>query len=321
MEKPFLESGSFESNVVHDKVRALLPLLDESSSASCPLPLEHFRGLPAEIQLCRLVLLGSNFSAPLEKHFNSQQTLFSFGGSGRLWYLQKGIFSNKKLDNPSLWHCLPKNTWHRPQSGPETWVTLAFHTASSEGIVDLTLRHPDPTEALLLSRVHIQSWQETYTGIMPAQYLNNLEEIEGESRLKMWQGRLTHPQERERIWIATRNQIPVGFVMTGAARDKDSQGKGEIFAIYLLRSSQKLGLGKALLQAGFSSLLNEGLDSASLWVAESNPTRGFYEKMGGQIQARKVDTCGAAKGISQVRYFWPDLQKSLGSISHMFNEA
>jgi len=66
----------------------------------------------------------------------------------------------------------------------------------------------------------------------------------------------------------------VGFSCYGA-----QNAQGEIFAIYLLREAQRLGLGRKLMDATIARLDN--CDPIILWVLKGNDRAiGFYEHYG-----------------------------------------
>ncbi len=82
---------------------------------------------------------------------------------------------------------------------------------------------------------------------------------------------------------------------------------GEMSALYVLRSRQGLGLGRALLEGMFAQHRLCGLDSASLWVLEANlPARSFYARLGGQVVAEKLDH-RAYGVVAEVAYGWRSL--------------
>ena len=91
-------------------------------------------------------------------------------------------------------------------------------------------------------------------------------------------------QEIARRWpentlVVRLNGKIVGFSCYGT----DDSGAGEVFAIYLLKEAQGLGLGRKLSRLGRRS-------PVTLWVLENNdPAIGFYEHYGFRMD-------GAQKG-------------------------
>lgn len=98
----------------------------------------------------------------------------------------------------------------------------------------------------------------------------------------------------------------VAFVSGGAERDGDSEYKGELYAIYALKQAHGRGIGRALFRAMVGWLVSRGYDSMLLWVLDSNPTRGFYERLGGVPCREKLDDSGEIV-LSEIGYGWKEI--------------
>lgn len=133
-------------------------------------------------------------------------------------------------------------------------------------------------EAETLADLHVRCWRETYAGIMPASYLDNLK---AEDRVEMWRERLAMPDR----FIRVAGAQPCGFVISGPRRaSMPDHADGEIYSIYLLQSAQGQGLGKDLFAAAQRDWLDRSGQALQLSVAAANAgARGFYERMGGVV--------------------------------------
>ena len=80
-----------------------------------------------------------------------------------------------------------------------------------------------------IAQVHIQSWQEAYSGLVPQNYLDNLP-LELEERIDMWKRILANPKRW--AWVAENSQGIVGFVLFGPPRDSNQEEFIELGAIY-----------------------------------------------------------------------------------------
>lgn len=116
------------------------------------------------------------------------------------------------------------------------------------------------------------------------------------------------------VFVAEHKDKTVGYVSVGNQRDKGLSAVGfssEITAIYVLKSAQRLGVGRALLQHGFHHLLSRNHVSTALWVLDSNENaRGFYQAAGGHLVSEREELRSGAT-LREVAYGWPDL-RSLG---------
>lgn len=171
------------------------------------------------------------------------------------------------------------------------------------------IRRASLADARDLASMHVASWRETYPGMVPDSMLSSLS-VDG--RAAMWQRILGAPatEGSSAVYLAEIDVKIVGFGSCGAQRTESLKEKGytgEISAIYVLKASQRQGLGKRLLHAMASDLSNRGFGSGSLWVLRDNvPARRFYERHGGEVVAEREDV--RADGILvEVAYGWRSL--------------
>jgi GNAT superfamily N-acetyltransferase len=165
----------------------------------------------------------------------------------------------------------------------------------------MQIRPAKPADAMKLATVHVQSWRETYSGIIPNHVLDALSV---ENRAMMWLEITTNRTEKNFVYVAEdASEGIVGFVSGGAQRDKVLTYRGEVFALYLLQAHQKLGIGRQLFQTMMERLRVEGYDSVLVWVLVQNPVRHFYEKMGGVYATEKEIEIGGAT-LLEVAYGW-----------------
>lgn len=104
------------------------------------------------------------------------------------------------------------------------------------------IRAAQPAEAIQLAKVHVQSWQETYAGILPQAYLDGLC---WQDREPMWQAAIARP-DRHAVAVY-EDERAVAVAMTGPIRDVDPAiVDGELYLIYVLQSHQRRGIGREL---------------------------------------------------------------------------
>ena len=148
------------------------------------------------------------------------------------------------------------------------------------------IRAATPADISGLARVHVQSWRETYVGIIPQALLDDLTP---ESREAQW--RRTLEVGNAVLVAAVADQI-VGFASCGASRDEGFDG--EVYTLYLLESQHGLGIGKALFQAALEALRMQDRRRIIVWVLVDNPARRFYQHMGGVQSLEKPIEIGGA---------------------------
>jgi len=168
----------------------------------------------------------------------------------------------------------------------------------------MKIRVAIPSDAEGIGRVHVDSWRTTYRDLLPADFLAGLSY---ESRAQTWADTISQHSDRNFIFVLENdgNEI-VGFVACGPEREGQHGHDGEIYAIYLLQEVQGQGWGKALFRKATEELKGRGYGAMLLWVLEGNPSRGFYEAMGGKTLAEKEIGIGGVKRV-EVAYGWEEI--------------
>jgi len=153
----------------------------------------------------------------------------------------------------------------------------------------IAVREARPSDLPEVADIHIQSWRETYPGIMPQRKLDSLNP---ESSLRNWQ----YAWETGNLFlVAEVDDELCGFAVGGENRTNESSETGlgdacdgEMGALYILAAYHRIGVGRALFEAFTSHLRQLGMASMVVWVAEKNPACGFYARMGGELVDRKT---------------------------------
>jgi GNAT superfamily N-acetyltransferase len=146
--------------------------------------------------------------------------------------------------------------------GPNTVVIRAARMADIPGLID----------------VHIASWRSAYREQVPDQVLADLD-LTRSQRQRTWSAVLSN--DRQRAFVAERNDQILGFVNIGPARPPVDPTIGEVYAIYLNPNAWDQGLGRALFATGEKTLRSLGYRSAILWMLATNlRARKFYEAAG-----------------------------------------
>ncbi|NNN05442.1 MAG: GNAT family N-acetyltransferase [Elusimicrobia bacterium] len=109
--------------------------------------------------------------------------------------------------------------------------------------------------AAALGAIGVQAWRETYAGQMPDEYLSGLDAVR---RAAHWSKILASPGPQEATFLIRRGGEKVGFVSFGPGRGERLNGWGEIYALYLLKSHQRRGLGTALYRTAADRLVAWG---------------------------------------------------------------
>lgn len=159
-------------------------------------------------------------------------------------------------------------------------------------------------DAEAIARAHVASWRTTYQGIVSDEILAN---ISVEERARNWQRQLEAPQPDCFVYVAEQDGNILGFASGGPERSGDSLYKGEIYALYLVKECQRQGIGQMLVEASVISLLANGIESMLIWVLRDNPSRRFYEAVGGKfLREQEIEIRG--QRLVEVAYGWDNLR-------------
>lgn len=146
--------------------------------------------------------------------------------------------------------------------------------------MSIVIREMRPGDYDRKGYVHWKSWQETYTGLIPAAFLakQTLEKCQNIAR-----------QRPENTFVAELDGNIVGFSCYGSSRDAADANIGEVYAIYILKETQRLGLGRKLMDAAIAKLA--GRSPITLWVLKGNDQAiGFYQHYGFRLDDSEKET-------------------------------
>lgn len=140
------------------------------------------------------------------------------------------------------------------------------------------IRDASPDDADAIARVHVQSWRETYAGVLAE---SNFSQEVLQKRTAFWSWYLGLAPRPGRMVVAEVAGEVVGFANAGDARGEDAEHGHpparplHLFSIYLLSEMHGSGLGQRLLDEVVQTA------PAQLWVLQSNQRAiAFYQRNG-----------------------------------------
>ncbi|HYP39240.1 MAG TPA: GNAT family N-acetyltransferase [Chloroflexia bacterium] len=168
---------------------------------------------------------------------------------------------------------------------------------------NVTIRRARLADIPAIASLHNESWANTYRGLVPDSFLDNLRY---EDRVRRWEERFTDPAEEEFVYVAQdAAERILGFASGGPERTEHPLYKGELRALHVSPAYHSQGIGRRLTSAVAGRLVIMGMNSMLLWVLVGNPACGFYEALGGQnIDARQEEVPGGF--VDEIAYGWVD---------------
>jgi ribosomal protein S18 acetylase RimI-like enzyme len=180
------------------------------------------------------------------------------------------------------------------------------------------VRRARPADAVAIGAVHVAAWRSAYAGLLAPDYLARL------SVPRQAAGYDHSIRARDgQVFVATASGVDVpagsapqvvGFVTAGPARwtyaPSRCPGEAEVATLYVLDDWRDRGLGRRLLRAAAGSLAEAGYRSVFLWVLRDNPSRWFYERLGGKPVAESMVAVGGQQ-LKQTAFSWDPIERLL----------
>ena len=160
----------------------------------------------------------------------------------------------------------------------------------------MTIRPARPEDASAIAEVHVAAWRSAYANLLPAAYLASMSTVRHAAQAH--QAILAG----HGVLVAEHGNDVVGFCTMGRSRTP-GLADAEIETLYVLDDYRDQGHGRALLQAAAIRLAAQGCGSLFLWVLADNPSRFFYERMGGK-PVRRGTALVARHSFDQLAYAW-----------------
>ena len=106
------------------------------------------------------------------------------------------------------------------------------------------------------------------------------------------------------LLVAERRGEPAALALLCRSSDPDSDPArvALLDRLYTEPASWRRGLGRALLDAAMDDLRERGFREVTLWTAEWNTSRGFYETLGWSLDGETREKTFAGSTFTEVRY-------------------
>ncbi|MCX6500425.1 MAG: GNAT family N-acetyltransferase [Arthrobacter sp.] len=154
----------------------------------------------------------------------------------------------------------------------------------------ITLREPTLPDAPQIAKLHVATWREAYSHLLPAEFFTE-DHVQG--RHVMWHRILGNPRQDWNIRIAEHNAQVVGFAFAGPSYGGEGQDlprDRQLFSLYVSAIHHGAGVGQSLLDAAV------GDGPAMLWVAKDNPRAvAFYRRNGFAFDGTEQTDPGAPR--------------------------
>jgi ribosomal protein S18 acetylase RimI-like enzyme len=142
----------------------------------------------------------------------------------------------------------------------------------------MTIRRAMSADAEIVGRIHVESWNVAYRGIMPDDVIARTDLA---YRTAFWAERIA---DREwPVYLIEEQGEAVAFCQMIPTKDPDDDATrvGHITSLHVLPQLRGHGYGRVLMDHVRQEFLRRGFAEVTLWVLEENrEARRFYEKHG-----------------------------------------
>jgi len=147
----------------------------------------------------------------------------------------------------------------------------------------LSIRAARPEDAADLARIYIDSWHDTYAGMISHEMLGAMTL---ERHTARWKSVI---KAGGTVLVAQDAQHgAIGLTSLGGARDKSLGYDGEVYTLYVDPAFLGRGCGRALMTGAFQVFKNSKMGSCLIWAHAKNNACFFYEAMGGRRVATRT---------------------------------
>jgi GNAT superfamily N-acetyltransferase len=194
-----------------------------------------------------------------------------------------------------------KDRQNDPDSGFANDPTIARPHDSQSG-PRILVRRANVEDARAIAEIAVAGWQAAYRGMLPTEFLTGLSVP---ARETAWKSMLeSDPTGAAPAWVAEIDGRVSGFASSGPPRDGDlAVPAAEVYALYVLESRWRSGLGRGLMDAVAGHWRAAGVSTLVLWVAQGNGrARAFYEALGWRPDGSRQELELAGTTQTEVRY-------------------
>ena len=160
-----------------------------------------------------------------------------------------------------------------------------------ESLDSIVFRDAVAADIPALAELHVTTWNATYNTTRGPTI-----------EIRTWQWNKVFASENRRDFVLVledRNGRLIGFTW---GKPAEGEFEGNLSKIYLRWEYHGLGLGRRMMEETARRFLERGIHSFNLFAERSNPTLGFYDRMGGE---RLLNDKGQFDGA----FGWRDVRK------------
>jgi ribosomal protein S18 acetylase RimI-like enzyme len=151
----------------------------------------------------------------------------------------------------------------------------------------ITIRNAEPRDAEAIDGIRVAAWKAAYSCFLPSDYLQSLSAGGDLSGLR---DRLRDPDDSFSAYVALSDQQVCAFSFMGNPRYETDSGAIELYALNVLPSCWRWGLGGKLLAECLREAKKNSFERMELWcIRENDRAIKFYKSFGFSDTGRERD--------------------------------
>ena len=165
----------------------------------------------------------------------------------------------------------------------------------------ITVARARPDDAASIAAIHVAVWRNAYPGILPDHTLAGLSRTRLAAHYEAAIGNRAH------VLVARAEAAGIVGFSTASRRHGGVPADGEVETLYVLDDWRERGIGRTLLGQAARCLVEASCRSLFLWVLADNPSRWFYERLGGRPGLVSSTRVGGRQ-LGQVAMIWDRIE-------------
>ncbi len=179
------------------------------------------------------------------------------------------------------------------------------------------MRRATVDDAQAIAAVRVESWQATYRGMIPDNYLDGMRVEDSMLQWRQILQAMSQAQDRICVYVAESEGHIIGFASGMMLPEPKLGMQAELTAVYLRPAWQRSGIGRRMVQKVARTLQAQGAESLLVWVISGNDiARNFYEELGGALLKEQAFSWDGMD-LMEAGYGWRDLSVLMASVNAM----
>ena len=183
----------------------------------------------------------------------------------------------------------------------------------------ITIRRARPADAISIGAVHVAAWRSAYPGILPDDFLARLsvprQAAHYDAAIRSRHRRVRRRRVRHRRAAGQRlahHRLRHRRPRPRRRVRRQRLAEGEVETLYVLDDWRERGVGRRLMRAAAAHLAETGCRSCFVWVLRDNPSRWFYQRLGGKPAAEALIQFAGHK-LPQTAFVWDPIERLLAA--------